>query len=122
MAIYKYEANRDALTGEILNSIIEKFEKVIKEIHDPLFLNYYGYLLIDHDIDIEKGIGLVREALLKEPNSPYYLDSLAWGLYKLGKCKEAQEIMDRIGKDVTEEEILEHMRKIKECLEKDDIR
>lgn len=122
MAIYKYELNEDNLNDDILKSIMGKFERVVAKLHDPLYLNYYGYLLIDHNIDIEKGIGLIQEALLKEPNSPYYLDSLAWGLYKLGKCKEAKEVMDRIGKNITEKEILEHIRKIEECIAEDDIR
>ena len=122
MAIYKYESNKDNLNEEILKSVSAKFEKVIAKLHDALYLNYYGYLLIDHDIDIEKGIGLIQEALLKEPNSAYYLDSLAWGLYKLGKCEEAKEVMDRIGNNITEKEILEHKRKIEECVDKNDIR
>jgi len=79
-------------------------------------LNYYGYLLIDHDIDVEKGIVLVQRALELEPNSPFYLDSLAWGLYKQGKCFEANEIMKFFGEQIYEEEVLEHIEAIKKCL------
>jgi tetratricopeptide (TPR) repeat protein len=119
MAIYEYELNRNNMTKEILDSISSKFEKVILTLHRPLYYNYYGYLLIDHDLDINKGIGLVQEALLKEPNSPFYLDSLAWGLYKQGKCKKAKEIMDTIIKNLKdEEEVMMHYNKIQECIEK----
>ncbi|KIM09059.1 MAG: hypothetical protein KU29_02270 [Sulfurovum sp. FS06-10] len=79
-------------------------------------MNYYGYLLIDHDIDVEKGIVLVQRALELEPNSPFYLDSLAWGLYKQGKCFEANEIMKFFGEQIYEEEVLEHIEAIKKCL------
>ena len=69
-------------------------------------------------MDIKKGIKLVKEALLKEPNSPFYLDSLAWGYYKIGKCKEAKKIMKKLVKNSKEKEILMHWKKINECLKK----
>lgn len=118
MAIYEYESQKNNLNKEILNSVSKKFEKVIEKIYDPLYLNYYGYLLIDHDIDIKKGINLVQAALLKEPNSVFYLDSLAWGYYKEGRCKEAKEIMDKLIKNSKEEELLIHSEKINKCVGK----
>lgn len=71
MAIYEYEMNKKQLTPEILQSISDKFEEVTSLLKDSVYLNYYGYLLIDHDIDVQKGIKLVQEALKLEPNSPY---------------------------------------------------
>jgi len=117
-AIYEYEANKDKLDKKILKSVSKKFEKVVTKLHDPLYYNYYGYLLIDHDIDVKKGIGLVQEALLKEPKSPFYLDSLAWGYYKLGRCKEAKVIMDKLIEVSKEEELMMHSTKINECVDK----
>ncbi len=116
MAIYEYESNKNKLNDKILKSVSNKFEKVITKLHDPLYFNYYGYLLIDHNIDIKRGIGLVQEALLKEPNSLFYLDSLAWGYYKLGRCKEAKEIMDKLIKVSKEAELLGHSKKINRCV------
>lgn len=116
VAIYEYELNKNNLTKEILKSISDKFDIVVSKIHDSLYYNYYGYLLIDHNIDIEKGIGLIQEALLKEPNSPFYLDSLAWGYYKQGKCKEAKVIMDKLIKFNNEPELMEHAKKIDSCI------
>lgn len=118
MAIYEYEANKDKIDKKILESVSQKFEQVIYKVHNPLYLNYYGYLLIDYDMDIDKGIELVKSALLKEPNSPFYLDSLAWGYYKLGKCQEAKEIMDELIKNTDEQEVLMHYEEIKKCLKK----
>ena len=116
MAIYEYEINKAKLTPEALQSISKKFEEVTSLLRDSVYLNYYGYLLIDHDIDVAKGISLVQRALELEPNSPYYLDSLAWGLYKQGKCAEANEIMKYFGEHVYEEEVIVHMEAIKKCL------
>ena len=118
MAIYEYEQHKDKINKKRLKSISKKFDKVISKLYEPLYLNYYGYLLIDHDMDIKKGIKLVKEALLKEPNSPFYLDSLAWGYYKIGKCKEAKKIMKKLVKNSKEKEILMHWKKINECLKK----
>lgn len=116
MAIYEYEINKVKLTPEALQSISKKFEEVTSLLRDSVYLNYYGYLLIDHDIDVAKGISLVQRALELEPNSPYYLDSLAWGLYKQGKCAEAYEIMKYFGEHVYEEEVIVHIEAIKKCL------
>ncbi len=118
MAIYEYEINKSKLNATTLQSVSKKFEKVVLKLHDPLYLNYYGYLLIDHDIDVKKGIGLVQEALLKEPNSPFYLDSLAWGYYKLGRCEEAKEIMDKLIKVSKEQELIDHSEQINKCVKK----
>ncbi|ATB69705.1 hypothetical protein SJPD1_1598 [Sulfurospirillum diekertiae] len=116
MAIYEYELNKTKLTPEILQSISKKFEEVTGLLKDSVYMNYYGYLLIDHDIDVQKGIRLVQDALALEPNSPYYLDSLAWGLFKQGKCEEAYAIMKYFGDNVIEEEVNAHIEAIKKCL------
>lgn len=116
MAIYEYELNKTNLTPPVLQSISQKFDEVTSVLRDSVYLNYYGYLLIDHNIDIDKGITLVKRALEIEPNSPYYLDSLAWGLYKQGKCNEAYEIMQQFGEHVIEEEVSAHIDAIKKCL------
>lgn len=116
MAIYEYEYQKDKLDKKILESVAKKFEKVVDNIYDPLYLNYYGYLLIDHDMDIKKGINLVKAALLKEPNSLFYLDSLAWGLYKQNKCEEAKKIMIELVKKSKEKELIEHLKQIEECI------
>ncbi len=116
MAIYEYEANKDHLNKKILNSISKKFEAVLKDRQDPLYLNYYGYLLIDHDLDVKKGIRLVKLALKKEPESPFYLDSLAWGYYKLNRCEDALKIMKKFINDNDEPEVTMHYKKILKCL------
>jgi len=116
MAIYEYELNKTNLAPETLQSISRKFDEVTSLLKDSVYLNYYGYLLIDHDIDVSKGIALVQEALKLEPNSPYYLDSLAWGLYKQGQCDEAYNIMKYFGEHVMEEEVIAHIEAIKKCL------
>lgn len=116
MAIYQYEVNKKHLNKKILNSVSRKFENALKDFQNPVYLNYYGYLLIDHDMDVKKGIKLVKRALEVEPKSLFYLDSLAWGYYKLKRCKEAYKIMKKFAKSSDEPEVNMHFEKIKKCL------
>lgn len=123
MAVYEYEGAEDKSSYELLNSVEKKFEIVTKKSSDPLYLNYYGYLLIEHERDIKKGISLVERALAYEPQSPYYIDSLAWGFYKLNECEKALEIIRPIMDRTNEPEVIEHFNKIQECIkEKNDFR
>ena len=104
-----------------LESMQRLLERAIKlGVDDSLYLNYYGYTLIEHDLDIDRGIDLVRKALSKSPNNTYYLDSLAWGLYKKGKCKKAYNFMKIIvsKEGLKEKEIATHWDAIKHCKEK----
>ncbi|NPA66262.1 MAG: hypothetical protein GXO11_05190 [Epsilonproteobacteria bacterium] len=116
-SIYEYEGLKDK-SKDKLQKIVKNLQKVVKENPKPLYLNYLGYLLIDHDIDIRKGIKYVQKALKQKPNAPYYLDSLGWGYYKLGECKKADEIFSRLRKieGSEEKEIQEHYQKILECI------
>jgi len=117
-AIFEYEGSQDKNDSAMHKSIIKKLQEVVSSKKESMYLNYLGYLLIDHDIDVKKGIKYVEEALKIEPNSPYYLDSLAWGYYKLKECEKASDVMKKIT-DVdssANEEVIEHIEKIKECI------
>lgn len=95
-----------------------------QSLDDALYWNYLGYLMIEHDFKdsarIQEGMKYVQFALDKEPQNTYYLDSLAWGYFKLKDCVRAKEIMDKIPLDEREKEseIKEHYQKITFCLRK----
>lgn len=117
-AIFEYESAEDKNDKAMHKSVISKLQEVIKTKKDGMYLNYLGYLLIDHGIDIKKGIEYVKEALEIEPNSIYYLDSLAWGYYKIGDCQRAAEIMKRVANmdGSSNGEVVKHIEAIKECV------
>lgn len=117
-AVFEYESSKNRNDEAMQKSVIAKLQEVVEIKKDGMYLNYLGYLLIDHDIDVKKGIKYVKEALKIEPNSAYYLDSLAWGYYKLKKCIEAEKIMNKIAKmhGGSDEEVLKHIKAIKECI------
>ena len=116
-AIFKFEMTEDKQT--VLNEVISKFETVLESSTNHVYQNYLAYILIDFDIDIKKGLELVKKALESEPDNIAYLDTLAWGEYKVKNCKEAyiqmKRVVDEIGLD--DEEIKSHWEKIQECKE-----
>ncbi len=117
-AMYEYEFAEDKNDTKMLDSVVKKLSEVVTLSDNDNYLNFLGYLLIDHNLDIKKGIEYVNEALKKKPESPYYLDSLAWGYYKQKKCKEAKALMEKV-RDLMEgkkeEEIDLHYKIINEC-------
>ena len=111
--------NTQKIDKKTLDKIMTEFNDISDKIKTPEHLNYYGYLLIDHDIDIKKGLIFVEKALEKDAKSPYYLDSLAWGYYKLNECKKAKETMNKIVADDefwNTDEAKEHIKDIDKCL------
>jgi len=102
---------------DVLKSVIKKFDDVLVVLDNHIYQNYLGYLLIDFDIDINRGIALIKKALEKAPNNLAYIDSLAWGQYKQKNCKEAYKnmkiVVDNAG--LNDEEIKSHWKEIKEC-------
>jgi len=69
---------------------------------------------------VDEGISYVKRALELEPESPFYIDSLAWGYYKQGRCEEALEMMfeveEMLGKE--DEEVQNHIKAIQECIKR----
>ncbi|WP_292656853.1 tetratricopeptide repeat protein [Nitratifractor sp.] len=123
-AILTYEkANaQKKITPQVLKTFRRLFDKALKQgVDDSLYLNYYGYTLIEHDLDVERGIALVRRALKQQPDNIYYLDSLAWGLYKEGHCEQAYRVMEKViaGGGNKEPEIKMHWESVRKCMEKD---
>ena len=119
IAMYEFELADDK--RKVMKHVIANFELAFSQgVTDATFQNYYGYLLIDFDIDVKKGIELVKSALKTTPNNIAYLDSLAWGYYKLGLCKEAVKIMSKVIQTtgLNDSEIKMHWDKMQKCNKK----
>jgi len=115
VAVLEFESAKDKKA--VIPSVIKKFEEVLTVLNNHIYQNYLGYILIDFDIDVKKGLFYVNKALEKAPNNVAYIDSLAWGQYKLNNCEKAytnmKKVVDAIG--LNDEEIKDHWNKIKEC-------
>lgn len=117
-AIYMYINAKDKNDKLLLDDVVGKLKQVVEVKRDPIYLNYLGYLLIDHEIDIREGMRYIEQVLEESPNSAYYLDSLAWGYYKLGECKKAHDIITEVQKlpGGEHEEVQGHVKEIDACL------
>lgn len=117
-AMALYENAVDKNDKNMLLELTNKFDKALDEgARNAVYLNYYGYTLIDKDIDIDKGIKLIKEALEEDVKNTFYLDSLAWGYYKQNNCEEALVEMKKVVKveGLKEDDIREHWEKIEAC-------
>jgi len=111
IAMHENEYNRKNVKIE---DIYAKFEKVLKEISNPIFENYYGYILLENNKDVKKALKLIQKAYESNPENIYFKDSLAFAYYKNKQYKKAynimKEVIARVG--TTNSEIKEHWDKI----------
>ncbi|WP_121756751.1 ATP-dependent nuclease subunit B [Helicobacter felis] len=132
-AVYTYEhlnATHHPITKVEAISITKKLERAINERtqklqknkgglnpQDAFFYNFLGYSLIDYNLNVKKGISYVKTALQIEPDSIFYLDSLAWGYYKLGQCAQAKEVLAKIDSNAikAQPELQAHAHAIDKC-------
>jgi len=113
ISFYESLANKD--DREQLKQVVADFEQAFNlGEKNPVYLNYYGYTLIDNNLDIKKGLNIIEKALAEEPGNTYFLDSLAWGYYKLNDCKKAYPAMKQVVdvEGLNDEEIIEHWNAI----------
>jgi tetratricopeptide (TPR) repeat protein len=116
--ILLFEKSKDKNDKKMIKDVVGYFEKAIDMgVDDSIYLNYYGYTLIDKDVNVKKGIRVIEDALVQQPENTYYLDSLAWGYYKERRCKEAYDLMKKVveREGLEEPEIAGHWDKIQKC-------
>jgi predicted Zn-dependent protease len=110
-------AHNFELMDSVPAAVIWLEQLLAREPENHIAMNNLGYMLIDRDLDIERGIVLVDKALTYSPKEQSYLDSKAWGLYKIGKHKEALEILEKLAADgMDANELWEHLVAVCEAL------
>ena len=117
-AVLTFENAVDKNDKKMIDKVVAYFDKAISlGVDDSIYLNYYGYTLIDKDINVKKGMKIISDALVQQPDNSYYLDSLAWGYYKEKNCKKAYELMKKVvdQEGLEEAEIAEHWDLIQKC-------
>ena len=117
-AVLTFESAVDKNDKQMIKKVVAYFDKAISlGVDDSIYLNYYGYTLIDKDINVKKGMKIISDALIQQPDNTYYLDSLAWGYYKENDCKKAYSMMKKVVEQegLEEPEIAEHWDLIQKC-------
>ena len=57
--------------------------------------NALGYSLAERNMRLEEALHADRKALELAPEDPFIMDSMGWVQYRLGKLKEAEELLRR---------------------------
>ncbi|MDD4856542.1 MAG: tetratricopeptide repeat protein [Candidatus Krumholzibacteria bacterium] len=95
-----------------------RFDEALKRVvnlykgnpEDASIANFYGYLLAEKGESLDFAEKLIGKALAKEPENGYFLDSLGWIKFKMGRYREALDIflraVDKVGDDAV---IWEHV-------------
>ncbi len=116
-AMIEYEENKPSKA--LVAQTVQKLKTVIKKSSNPIYLNYLGYVLIEHEINVKEGISYIKKALAKDKDNYFYIDSLAWGEYKLGNIKQAFLLMKKIENSIKNDEtITKHYVQINKMCEK----
>jgi len=100
---------------------LDRFDEVVREMEQALALdpehadamNYLGYSYADRGINVEEAVSLTQQAVTLKPHNGYYVDSLGWALYKVGRIEEALEMMQRAVALVSDDPVIyEHLGEI----------
>jgi len=76
-------------------------------------LNGLGYILVDTDMDLSRGLRCCKKAVDLKPQSPAYQDSLGWAYYKNGEFLEARTWLRRaLDAAPNQQEIRDHFKTV----------
>ena len=75
-------------------------------------LNALGYTLADRTDRYQEAYDLIKHALALEPNSYYFLDSMGWVLYRLGRHEEAIDYLRKAMALTQDPEIAAHLGEV----------
>ncbi len=72
--------------------------------------NYWGYMLAERGLKLDTAKILIEKALKYEPNNGYYLDSMGWVYYMMGKYDSAKVYLRQAASLVPDDPvIIEHL-------------
>jgi len=100
---------------------LDRFDEVVRAMEKVLeldpehadALNYLGYSYADRGINAEEAVLLTQRAVALKPHNGYYVDSLAWAFFKVGRIEEALEMMQRAVTLVADDPVIyEHLGEI----------
>jgi tetratricopeptide (TPR) repeat protein len=82
-------------------------------------LNFLGYLYADYKVKVDQAVPLIEQALALDPDNPYYIDSLGWAYFRLGRLEDARGQLERaVALGGEEAEVLEHLADVYVALDR----
>lgn len=85
----------EAETGQLPEAIQNALLALKRAPRNPDAANFLGYLYACHNFRLDQAEELLRQALEQEPDSPAYLDSLAWLRHRQHRDLEALLLMQK---------------------------
>ena len=120
-ALKRYPDNTDllydyAMVAEKANNL-EAMEKALRRVMElaPTNQNAYnalGYSFAERNIRLPEAYVLVEKALTIAPEDPFIMDSLGWVQFRLGKLKEAEDLLRRAYAVRPDPEIAVHLGEV----------
>jgi len=103
-----------------IETAIRKMRRLLQqEPENAAALNFVGYTLVEQERDLDEAGRLIRQALKLDPENPYYLDSLAWYLFKTDSREKAWKKIQKAISQIEDDPIIwEHYADIAKSLEK----
>lgn len=75
---------------------VDYYEKALDlDGNNTTALNGLGFVLVDTDMDLLRGLRCCKKAVDLKPQNPMYLDSLGWAYFKNGELLEARTWLRR---------------------------
>jgi Flp pilus assembly protein TadD len=74
--------------------------------------NALGYSLAERNIRLDEAYELISKALALAPEDPFIMDSMGWVQYRLGRLKEAEELLRRAYSIRPDAEIAVHLGEV----------
>ena len=100
---------------------LNEFEEFVGEMEEALrlqpkhadALNYLGYSYADRGVRIDQALDLTQRAVQLKPENGYYMDSLGWALFKMGRLEDALQTIQRALTLVSDDPVIfEHLGEI----------
>lgn len=120
-ALKRYPNNTEllydfAMVAEKANNL-DVMEKALRRVIElaPTNQNAYnalGYSLAERNIRLPEASVLIEKALTLAPDDPFIMDSLGWVQFRLGKLKEAEELLRRAYAARPDPEIAVHLGEV----------
>jgi tetratricopeptide (TPR) repeat protein len=77
---------------------------------EPNAYNFLGYMFVEHDMNLEEAVALIKKAVEIESQNGAFRDSLGWAYFKLGNLDEAIAELEKAAEFIPDDgEVREHL-------------
>ncbi|SFU95668.1 tetratricopeptide repeat protein [Pseudoduganella namucuonensis] len=95
---------------ELMETSLRKVMEIAPENHHAY--NALGYSLAERNQRLEEAYSLVEKAMQMAPGDPFIMDSMGWVQFRLGRLKEAEELLRRAYQLRNDPEIAVHLGEV----------